>query len=64
MIPLSHTHREFQYRDHLAQCQACKQVSSYDLTDEELQQPLTCRCGGDLRLFEFQKKGVSSVRPH
>lgn len=47
--------RRRQHIDAIAQCERCKQQSSYDALDAYLRTPLECRCGGKLRLFSFER---------
>lgn len=49
--PFSTPNRRIPYMDAIAQCDDCKQTSSYDAVDAYEQRPLVCKCGGRLKLY-------------
>lgn len=57
--PFSTPGRIIRYVDAIAQCQRCKQTTSYDAVDAYERKPLICQsgpdpkspCGGELKLY-------------
>lgn len=58
IMPFSTKQRPYVHIDAIAQCTRCKQTSSYTHEDYLQGRSLTCKCGGRLRLFTFNRSGT------